>query len=380
MKIKTEDLRAALKTTAPAVMVNPTNPSLAAAHLAAAEGVLTVRTTNYDTWIETRIAPVQADVADWSAAVSHALLNKIAGLARAKEAEIVPGERMVAIAAGKASWELPLIVGEFPSWPAATDPITALDGEAFVALVSRVASAAADKEGFSPPLNVVEVAVRDGRLELAASDRYRLNIGTADLPADAAPCAVYPIAAQLLATADGLTGTVTLGARPGGEMFSLADERTTIQGRAVAVEKWLKVSDTITNLRAKIGGTTLVPADDLANAIKAAQVTLPDGEGVRVMVTPDEFVIGSTDEESGARSTIPLEDFEHTGRGIITCLNPRIALPTLALFGADAVEIGWTGPQAPAVATLPGDTGGAYVLTPMRRADAAWIDAEDGAA
>src|SRR5690606_25359891 len=122
----------------------------------------------------------------------------------------------------------------------------------------------------------------------------------------------------------------TVGVTPKGEMFSMSDGRTTIQARAVAVTKWVP-TDQVIGATAK--ARTTVPADDLANAIKAAEVTRPDGTGVRVTVRPDEFPVSSEDNETGAQSTIPIEDFEHTGPGLVIYLNPRIFIPALGLCG-----------------------------------------------
>jgi hypothetical protein len=363
MKLATDALRSALKTVAPAVQVNAHMPALSGVRITATDDALTFATTDYQTWIETRAACEPEIGSDgWSVIVSHRLATIIAGVIRAKEVTLEPDGASLRIAAGRSFWKAPQIAGDPPATPAAPAQLAEVDASTFAAMVGKVAIAASANPTAQPALHVVELSSVKGGIRLAASDRHRLHQAGAEA-STSSTTAIYPEASSLLKIASSLSGTVTVLAEKGGDLFGLSDESTTVLTRTVDVQKWLKPDESITRWRAGVKATTTVPATLVVDAVKAAQAVLPDDSiGVRIEITADAFTVGALDENAGGSASADVDDYNHDGPGLTAFIRSALLLPALALAGDEVIELAWVAPKGALLISVPGQVGTFVVM------------------
>lgn len=378
MNLTTEALRSALKAVAPAVLVNAQNPLLAGVKITAGEDGLTFAASDYQTWIETR-AECDLEVAssEWTIIISHRLATSIASAIRAKSVTLEPDNdgAVLRFAAGRSFWLAPRMLGEVPQIPALPPVLATLEATAFAGMVAKVSPAASVNPTAQPALHVIELAApkKGAGLSLAATDRYRVHAVDGEGKAEG-KITIYPEAAGLAKVAGTMSGTVAIHAETDGNLLALADGTTTVLTRVIGVEKWLPIKGNLAGWQTKIEARTTVHAPELLDAIKGASAALPDDSiGIWLSVTGDGFTVSATDDDSGAKASADIEDFNHDGPGITASARPGLLTPPLALAGDGAVEFAWVRPYGPFLITIPGQTG-TYVVMGLRVPGAGWND------
>jgi DNA polymerase III sliding clamp (beta) subunit (PCNA family) len=374
MRIATDALRQALKTTAPATRPVASVPLLSAVQITASPGAARFATTDFEAWISTKVATLEDSLTpSWSALVSHKLLDSIAKAVRAKEVTLTLEGHVLTVRAGRSVWTAPQILGDPPAWPRLPRVLADLDAARFANMVAKVAPAASDDDAVQR-LRVVEVAGDSvlGTLTLAATDRYRMHIAHTD--ADVHESArIYPEAKSLAKIAGMLAGGLEVRAEAGSDLFGLATATTSVLTRTIQVDTWVQVADSIKTLQRKIKAQTRALGDALADAVKGAAVALGDDRtGVRIEVNEDSFTVAA-DDQGGSTAGIVLDDHEHTGPGLVSYIAPKLLLPILGLAGEQEVAIDWTDPQAGVLFSIAGVTG-TFLVMPLRNPASGWTD------
>lgn len=180
MKLRLEHapFAAAVADAARALPARPPAPVLAGLKLEAAAGQLTVAAFDYEVSAQAGLA---ADIAKaGSVLVPGRLLSDITRTVTGKnpvELELV-GPRLV-LTSGSTRYTLHTLPEEYPSLPKLGDASGTAAGRDLAQAVAQVA-VAAGRDDTLPVLTGIHLTVADGKLTLAATDRYRFAVRTID--------------------------------------------------------------------------------------------------------------------------------------------------------------------------------------------------------
>lgn len=373
MKITTEAMRAGLKAVAPAVAVNPDQPQLAGVTVHASPDGLSLSATNHQVWIDTRL-DIEADLVgeEWQVVASHRLLTQILGVARGKGVELTIEGRTLRVGSGRSFWLAPIMAAEPMTWPAMPAVWAKMDARSFADTVQMIGIAADPDPAKTPALDVIELHGGMAGLDLVATNRYRIHSTHVGTPTEYNG-RIYPEADLLIRTAASMSGEVTLHAAEGASTFALSDERTTVVMATKSIDKWLSTEAMLTSWRSKITASTIVQAAELLAAIRGAAVGAQDGQPITITASDDEVIVAGYDTDSGAAGSVPLDEAEHDGPGLVVVVNPDNIIPTLVSFGESELVISWTTPKSAALLTVP-ETSATFAIMPLSVEGARWLD------
>lgn len=154
--------------------LRPAAPILQGMVLKAAEdGTVTISAFDYEI---SAVVTVAADVEEaGEVLVSGKLLAAIANALPTGTVKIELDGTKVSIKGGAASYALQVMpIEQYPVLPALPDVAGSLEPEAFKAMVNKVSVAASAKEDANPVFAGVRLKVNDDKINLTATDRYRL--------------------------------------------------------------------------------------------------------------------------------------------------------------------------------------------------------------
>lgn len=366
-----DDLLSALTFAGSAVDRRPIVPVLGGVLLTVAHSTLTASCTNYDLYTEATCA---APRGKGSALAPAGLLRQmVAALPKGSTVELrVHGEQRLSVAAGGITFQVPLMPTEdYPAGGVPESRRTLTMTGAELASLGQVLPAAS-RDDTVPILECVQLAVVDGTLRAAATDRYRLAVLDTGKPASLlhpinVPAQLVRLAVKLFRRAPG----VGLSVVPG-------EGREPARWVVYSAGRWLVGNLTDGSFPAY---ASLVPkpddyrwtltadVDTMLAAVKAATLAIGGHWSVRLCLrsTGSTFESGDQSWDGSTTAVVPIAGAYLRGDDATASFNPAFVADGYRVFAKDdRVTMRLTLPNKPAVfhgASRPGLT---YLLMPVR--------------
>ncbi|MDR2703937.1 MAG: DNA polymerase III subunit beta [Cellulomonadaceae bacterium] len=307
----------------------------------------TVTFTAFDYEISAR-AKVEADVEEaGEVLVSGRLLAAIASALPNGTVTVDAEGSKVAIKAGNAAYALQTMpLAEYPVIPQVPATTGTMDSETFKSLVNKVTVAAASKEDANPVFAGVRVKVANDKVNLAATDRYRLSQLDAEWnntnPEINTTLLVKAKVLQDVAKNLGQSGdNIEIGLNTDGGLdiigFSAGGKQTTAQlidGQFPAVESLFPESQPI---HAVVSRTALIDAVKRVALVSDGIVKLAFREG-------EVEVKAGQGDEAHASESLPSD---LVGEDITIAVKPVYLLDGLNAIPDAFVRVSFTGPIKP---------------------------------
>ncbi|MFI7067009.1 DNA polymerase III subunit beta [Kribbella sp. NPDC050124] len=350
----------------------PSVPILAGMLVEAGDGQVTLSGFDYESSAQ---VSVPAEVADEGRyLVSGRLLADICRSMPRDSVELSGDAARVQVSSGSSRFVLQTLpLGEYPALPELPAASGVVSGEAFARAVHQVLSAAG-RDDTLPVFTGIRLEIRGSKIELLATDRYRLAVRTVEWePVDPGVEANALVPAKLLAdVSKALAGhdvTLALGSTRTGDGligFAGAGRRATsrlIDGEFPKVRSLIPAPSAITS-------TVRVETATLVEAVKRVALVAERTTPVRLTIADGTATLdaGSGDEAQASESV----EVALTGEPVATGFNAGYLLDGLASIGAPVAHFAFTQPTKPANLTglrSPDDEpsgDSAYILMPMR--------------
>ena len=316
----------------------------------------------------------RADVVDAGAAVVQGrLLTEIARTLPNAPVEVILDGSRVVVTCGSTRMTLPVfVVEDFPTLPSMPQTIGSVEAATFASAVGQVAIAAG-RDDTLQQLTGIRIELDQGRLTLAATDRYRLAVRTLEWTAGdeqshdpvTVPARVLHDAAKALG---GFGGDISLAlgrvAQGEGIVGIEAGARTTT-ARLIELDfpRFRQLLPETEDAVAEIDAATLL------EALKRARLVLPQATSpVTLRFEDGELTLDAGSGDSAqATERMPIT---FTGAPLQIAFNPGYLADGLSAIDSPTARISMTSASKPAVITAPGEPGTVpdyrYLLMPMR--------------
>ncbi|MEU3855669.1 DNA polymerase III subunit beta [Streptomyces sp. NPDC029554] len=353
LTINHDDLAAVVADTARALPARPPAPVLAALKLAATDGTLTAAGFDYEVSGE---ATVKADVTEpGTVLVSGRLLADITRALKPKhQIHMTADDSRLIVNSGATRYTLPTLpLEEYPALPSTGEPTGTVTGPTLAEAVAQVATAAG-RDDTLPVLTGIQLTLADGKLTLAATDRYRFAVRTIGWNA------IDPSidTAQALVPARSLTETVKMLADtdhirvtlPGPTgVLGLADPSHATTARVI--DGQLPEHRKLWPTRDSINATVIVDTDELTAAVKRVALVVGANRVLQLTATNGALSLqaGASDE---AQAVDTLDAQYDGGREAFTiAFNPTFLLDGITALGAPKTVLWMTERTRPALLT-----------------------------
>jgi DNA polymerase-3 subunit beta len=262
---------------------------------------------------------------------------------------------------------------EYPSLPKLGDASGTAAGRGLAHAVAQVA-VAAGRDDTLPVLTGIHLTVADGKLTLAATDRYRFAVRTIDFTSTsditegqaAIPAKALLDSAKMLADAE----QVELALPTSQGVFGMAgpSRSTTMRALEGQLPAYKNLWPT------EFEATAVVDGEELTAAVKRVALVAERGQPVQLNFGQGALSLsaGSSDDAQ-ARDRIDAAFDTVTGAPLTIAFSPAFLLDGLGAIDADAIKFSIVGPTKPALitgATTDGDDLGDdaldYLLMPIR--------------
>ena len=285
---------------------------------------------------------------------------------------ILDGSRVL-VTSGTAKFTLPtLSVSEYPTLPELPETAGVIPSGVFASAVNQVAIAAG-KDDSLPTLTGVHIEIKQNKITLAATDRYRLAVRELNWQAKDADIEVNTLvrARTLADAAKSLTAhsQVTLALSPSNsneKLIGFLSELKTMTSRTLDGSfppfKHLLPTDSVAEATIEVAPFL----DSVRRVALVTDKTVP----LRLIFASNTLQLEAGAGED-AQATEELEII-YSGEPINIAFNPQYLTDGLQAIGTPYVQINFTGASKPAVLTgkqeLSGirDTSYQYLLMPMR--------------
>ncbi|MFD7446975.1 DNA polymerase III subunit beta [Streptomyces sp. NPDC059909] len=257
--------------------------------------------------------------------------------------------------------------------PKLSDASGTASGHDLARAVSQV-TVAASRDDTLPILTGIHLTVADGKLTLAATDRYRFAVRSIDWTptGDTADGQAVVPAKALLDSAKMLADTdqVDLALPSSQGVFGMAGPARSTTMRALEGQLPAYKNLWPTEFEA----TAVVGSAELAAAVKRVALVAERGQPVQLHFSQGALSLtaGSSDDAQ-ARDRIDANFETETGAPLTIAFNPAFLLDGLGAIDADAVKFSIVGPTKPALLTgtdkdgnAPGDDSLTYLIMPIR--------------
>ncbi|MFD8088719.1 DNA polymerase III subunit beta [Streptomyces malaysiensis] len=285
----------------------PTVPVLSGLLLDAHDDALTISGFDYDT---SGRATLAADTASsGNILVPGRLLADVTATLPDSMVELTADDDTLTVTAPGNQFTLPLLPArEYPALPKAPDATGTADAAEFAAAVKDVATAAMatkDAVGQVEGMGGIRIRATGERLELAATDRYRIAVRTLpwqpNEPADDTMLITAPTLAEIAKTLS--DGDLAIGfPEPGSGMAGFATTNRTVAART-RVGGFPPVEDVAPKAEAATGYAEFDPAE-LAAAARRASVVGEKSRRVRVTLRGDHVEIAARGDGPSANTTV----------------------------------------------------------------------------
>ena len=279
--------------------------------------------------------------------------------------EYRPEEGTVQIVSGSYSSRLHVFNAEdFPRLPAVDAQLHAIDREALLETIDRVARSASRDES-RPVLTGILVRFEAGKLVMVATDSYRLSVKETELDS-AAPELEAIIPARALTELSRLAGgdTVELGVHENHVVFGTATGDT--------ADAWLttrRIDGQFPNYRQLLPETFEVeltlPKSELADVVRRASVLALRNSPLRLRLAEGELTVSAQTQDVGeTQETMPAA---YTGEEFVIGFNAEFLRDGVDSIVGDDVRVKLINPLRPAILE---DAAGdfTYLIMPIRLA------------
>lgn len=337
---------------------------------ATTEGV-SFTTTTQDTWSHCTADAVVTEPGE--ALITGRLLVEIARSLPAQPVSFaLQTTGRVEVSCGASTFQLPTVPSEdFPPLPVLPDVAGSVDAAEFAAAVAQVAVASATSDDRNPTFSGIRMEIDpDGRVTLAATDRFRLAVRELqwtpgridDLVAVTVPGRELAEAAKALAHAGDLALHIDEGQTS--LTFHAGSRRT---GMRLAESSGFPKFRAL--LPSEFAALPEIEVAPLREALKRVSLVVQQDSAIRLRFSSDEVVLqaGSGDEAAAAETvacTLHGEPME-------VAFNPRFLADGLAGLTQPAARLSLQSPEKAAVISGLDAQGGAddtfrYLLMPIR--------------
>ncbi|MFF2819622.1 DNA polymerase III subunit beta [Kitasatospora cineracea] len=378
--MKLRPLTEAVAHVARALPTRPPVPVLAGILLATGPNGLHLSAFDYESCATTSAVAEIAD--DGSALVSGRLLGDIAkALSKNAEVDLELTDTRLLVRAGSARFELPLLpIDEYPALPATPDTVFTAPADEFADAVAQVVVAAGTDDTLPVLTGVLLTLEDDGRLTLAATDRYRFAVResrvqpTGTVPTDdGQPATTVLVPAKWLADATkALADDHPLHAGWHNGQFTLSvPGRHTIGTRLLAGEfpKFRALFPAPADAKMVI----TVPVDETIAALKRVALVIDTKRPVRLTAEDDRLSLTAGDDDSAfALDRVPCHSAGAVDR-LESCdaaFKPSYLIDALQALTEPEARLYLTTPHKPALilghAGDSADIGYEHLLMPIR--------------
>jgi DNA polymerase-3 subunit beta len=365
ISVARDELVAKLGIVSRAVSTRGTVQVLSGILLRADGDVLTLAATDMELSLRTTLdAQVEGDGA---VVIPGKPLVELARLLPESEVTIEyrPEEGTVQIVSGSYSSRLHVFNAEdFPRLPAVDAQLHAIDREALLETIDRVARSASRDES-RPVLTGILVRFEAGKLVMVATDSYRLSVKETELDS-AAPELEAIIPARALTELSRLAGgdTVELGVHENHVVFGTASGDT--------ADAWLttrRIDGQFPNYRQLLPETFEVeltlPKSELADVVRRASVLALRNSPLRLRLAEGELTVSAQTQDVGeTQETMPAA---YTGEEFVIGFNAEFLRDGVDSIVGDDVRVKLINPLRPAILE---DAAGdfTYLIMPIRLA------------
>jgi DNA polymerase-3 subunit beta len=367
LEVARDELVAKLGIVSRAVSTRGTVQVLSGILLAADSGVITLAATDMELSLRTTLdAEVEGDGAVVIPGKPFAELARLLPES-AVTLEYKPEEGTVQIVSGSYNSRLHVFNAEdFPRLPAVDAQLHAIDREALLATVDRVAKSASRDES-RPVLTGILVRFEAGKLIMVATDSYRLSVKETILT-EAAPELEAIIPARALTELSRLSGgggnTIDLGVHENHVVFGM--------GLKDAADVWLttrRIDGQFPNYRQLLPEAFEVeltlPKAELADVVRRASVLALRNSPLRLRLAEGELMISAQTQDVGeTQETMPAA---YSGEEFLIGFNAEFLRDGVDSIAGDDVKLKLINPLRPAILQ---DAGGdfTYLIMPIRLA------------
>ncbi|HXH87818.1 MAG TPA: DNA polymerase III subunit beta [Gaiellaceae bacterium] len=356
-----DELVAKLGVVSRAVSSRGTVQVLSGILLTAEGGTLSLAATDMEVSLRTTLdAQVEGDGA---VVIPGKLLVDLARLLPESEVKLEyrPDEGVAHIASGTASYRLNTYAAEdFPRLPAIEAQLHAIDREALLDTIGRVARSASRDES-RPVLTGILVRFEAGKLVMVATDSYRLSVKETDLGGDAPELeAIIPARAlQELSRLAGGAETIELGVHENHVVFGTGDAWLTTR----------RIDGQFPNYRQLLPETfeveLTVARAELGDVVRRVSVMAQRNSPLRLRFAEGELTVSAQTQDVGeAKESLPVP---YTGEEFVIGFNADFLRDGVDSILGDDVLVKLINPLRPAILVDPaGDF--TYLIMPIRLA------------
>jgi DNA polymerase-3 subunit beta len=321
--------------------------------LAATDMELSLRTT------------LEADVdGDGAVVIPGKLITDLARLLPESEVTIEyrPEEGVAQIASGSASYRLNTYAAEdFPRLPPVDAQLHAIDRDALLETVDRVARSASRDES-RPVLTGILVRFEAGKLVMVATDSYRLSVKETELDAAAPELeAIIPARALQELARLGAAGadTVELGVHENHVVFGTGDAWLTTRRIDGQFPNYRQLMPETFEVELTIGRS------ELYDVVRRVAVLAQRNSPLRLRFTEGELTVSAQTQDVGeAKESLPVA---YTGDEFLIGFNAEFLRDGVDSIKGDDVQVKLINPLRPALLVDPaGDF--TYLIMPIRLA------------
>ena len=356
-----DELVAKLGVVSRAVSSRGTVQVLSGILLSAEGGTLTLAATDMEVSLRTTLeAQVEGDGA---VVIPGKLLVDLARLLPESEVrlEYRPEEGVVHIASGPASYRLNTYAAEdFPRLPAIEAQLHAIDREALLDTIDRVARSASRDES-RPVLTGILVRFEAGKLVMVATDSYRLSVKETELGGDAPELeAIIPARAlQELSRLGAAADTIELGVHENHVVFGTGDAWLTTR----------RIDGQFPNYRQLLPEAfeveLTVARAELGDVVRRVSVMAQRNSPLRLRFAEGELTVSAQTQDVGeAKESLPVP---YSGEEFVIGFNADFLRDGVDSIHGDDVLVKLINPLRPAILVDPaGDF--TYLIMPIRLA------------
>jgi DNA polymerase III subunit beta len=330
------------------------------------EGRLSLAATDMEVSLRTTLeAQVEGDGA---VVIPGKLLVDLARLLPDSEVTIEyrPDEGVAQIASGTASYRLNTYAAEdFPRLPAIEAQLHAIDREALLDTVDRVARSASRDES-RPVLTGILVRFEAGKLVMVATDSYRLSVKETELAGEAPELeAIIPARAlQELSRLAVAGDTIELGVHENHVVFGCAS-----QGGGDAWLTTRRIDGQFPNYRQLLPETfeveLTVARAELGDVVRRVSVMAQRNSPLRLRFAEGELTVSAQTQDVGeAKESLPVP---YAGEEFVIGFNADFLRDGVDSIRGDDIQVKLINPLRPAILVDPaGDF--TYLIMPIRLA------------
>jgi DNA polymerase-3 subunit beta len=375
-RVERDALADAVAWAARSLASRPTLPVLAGLLLRVDGDQLSV--SGFDLEASTEVEVEVTAGADGQALVSGRLLADITRALPPHPVDVTVDGSRLTITCGSARFSLPTMpVDDYPKLPAMPGTAGTVNGAEFAAAVAQVAIAAG-RDDTLPMLTGVRLEIDGDKLNLAATDRYRLAVrelgwSPADPTAAEAqvlvPARTLADAAKSLAHSETLTIALSGGGAAGGTGEGIIGFSGTTNGRASRATTRL-LDATFPPYRSLLpsewASAAEVPVPGLVEAVRRVALVTDRNAPVRLEFSEGTVALTAGGDDEGRAE----EQLEVTfdGEPITTAFNPQFLLDGLGALSTGTARMQFTSSTKPVVLRPEASDGAdyTYLIMPVR--------------